>query len=187
MPENRHPSLLRREHTALLLVDVQERLHAVMANREPLVENLRRLVRGFQILGMPILVTEQYPQGLGPTIAELRDLLGEGRPIEKLAFSCCQVAELCDQLETLKIMQVVLAGIETHVCILQTALDLLQLGFQVHVPADAVSSRRQLDWQIALERMRQAGVVVTGTESVLFELLVRAGTPEFKEISALVK
>jgi len=182
-----HPMLLRREHTGLLVIDVQERLHQVMWQKERVEENARKLIRGFQILSLPVLVTEQYPKGLGPTVESLRDLLGELRPYEKLHFSCCAVEPLMNEIERRDLFQIVLCGIETHVCVVQTALDLLHHGYQVHVPADAVSSRRKLDWYTALERMRRSGVVVTTTESVLFELLDVAGTPEFKEVAALVK
>ena len=183
----RHPSILRRDQALLLVVDVQEKLHAVMAHRERVTANVRRLVQGFQTLELPILVTEQYPKGLGPTVSEIRELFHEWNPYEKLTFSCCLVPEFCEAIQQSGATQIVLTGIETHVCILQTGLDLIQRGYQVHVPADAVSSRKELDWQMALERLRRAGAVITVTESSLFELLVRAGTGEFKQISALVK
>ncbi len=183
----RHPSILRRDQTMLLVVDVQEKLHAVMAHRERVTANLRRLIQGFQILELPILVTEQYPKGLGPTVPELKELFEDWSPYEKITFSCCLVPKLCETIQESGATQIVLTGIETHVCILQTGLDLIQRGYQVHVPADAVSSRRELDWQMALERLRKAGAVITVTETALFELLVRAGTAEFKQISALVK
>lgn len=183
----RHPLLLRRDQAALLVVDVQERLHPVMWEKERVADCIGKLIRGFQILSLPIFVTEQYPKGLGPTIPDLRELLEGVQPYEKLHFSCCAVDPLMEALKREDRFQIVLCGIETHVCIVQTALDLLHAGYQVHVPADAVSSRRELDWRTALERMRRAGVVVTTTESALFELLEVAGTPEFKQISALVK
>ncbi len=183
----RHPSILRRDQAMLLVVDVQEKLHAVMTHRERVTANLRRLIQGFQVLELPILVTEQYPRGLGPTVSELRELFEVWNPYEKLTFSCCLVPELCGAIQESGATQIVLTGIETHVCILQTGLDLIQRGYQVHVPADAVSSRKELDWQMALERLRKAGAVITVTESALFELLVRAGTTEFKQIATLVK
>jgi nicotinamidase-related amidase len=168
-------------------VDVQERLHPVMWNKERVEANVARLLRAFQVLSLPVFVTEQYPKGLGPTITALRELVPDLRPYEKLHFSCCAVWPLMRDLQDLGRFQVVLCGIEAHVCILQTAMDLLHSGYQVHVPADAVSSRRELDWQIALDRMRRSGVVVTTTEAALFELLEVAGTTEFKQISQLVK
>ncbi len=185
--KGRHPLLLRRDQAVLLVVDVQERLHPVMWNKERVEANVARLLRAFQVLSLPVFVTEQYPKGLGPTITALRELVPDLRPYEKLHFSCCAVWPLMRDLQDLGRFQVVLCGIEAHVCILQTAMDLLHSGYQVHVPADAVSSRRELDWQIALDRMRRSGVVVTTTEAALFELLEVAGTTEFKQISQLVK
>ncbi|MDZ7373800.1 MAG: hydrolase [candidate division KSB1 bacterium] len=184
---SRHPLLLRRDQAALLVVDVQERLYPVMWEKERVEAAVRKLIQGFRLLERPIFATEQYPKGLGPTLPSLRELMGGIQPYEKLHFSCCGVEPLLQELKQRELFQIVLCGIEAHVCVLQTALDMLHLGYQVHVPADAVSSRRELDWQMALERMRRSGVVVTTTESVLFELLELAGTPEFKQIAQLVK
>jgi nicotinamidase-related amidase len=183
----RHATILDRQHAALLVIDIQDRVHAVMRYREEVENNAQKLIRGCQILQVPIFLTEQYPKGLGHTISSIRYALQAALPVQKMTFSCCGSEELMKGLREKNIRQVVLAGIETHVCVLQTALDLLAHNFQVHVARDAVSSRRELDHQTALKRMRQAGVIMTTTEMALFEWMVRADTAEFKEVSKLVK
>jgi nicotinamidase-related amidase len=183
----RHATILDRQHTALLIIDIQERVHAVMRYRELVESNAHKLIRGCQLLNVPIFLTEQYPKGLGHTIASIRYALQATLPVQKMTFSCCGNEEIVTALQEKGIRQVVLAGIETHVCVMQTALDLLAQNFQVHVARDAVSSRRELDHDTALQRLAQAGAVVTTTEAVLFELMIRADTPEFKEVSKLIK
>jgi len=181
----RSPELLSSENSRLLIVDVQEKLLPSIPVAERLVHNCRRLLDGAKLLSIPAFGTEQYPQGLGRTTAELATRLG---PMpDKVCFSCVPVlnwgvaAELTDDRD-----QVVVAGMETHVCVLQTVLDLLAGGFRVHVPADAVASRSELDWRVALDRMSSSGATVTTVESVLFEWCQRAGTPEFKQIQKLI-
>ncbi|MDZ7344816.1 MAG: hydrolase [candidate division KSB1 bacterium] len=183
----RHSTLLDRQHTGLLAVDIQERIHAVMRFREEVQNNAVKLIRGCQLLRVPIFLTEQYPQGLGHTIAPIRFALQATLPLQKMTFSCCGSEEVMANLQEKGIRQVVLAGIETHVCVLQTALDLLANQYQVHIARDAVSSRKELDHHTALERLAQAGAILTTTEAVLFELMGRADIPEFKEISKLIK
>lgn len=180
----RSPDLMTRRDTGLLVIDVQTKLMDKMQHRDAVVANIARLVDGATILGMPVLCTEQYPKGIGPTVPELIARLPT-RP-EKLSFSCCGLPEVADQLRSRGAKKVLLAGIETHVCVQQTALDLWSLGFRVFVAADAVCSRRDFDRDIALRRMEQAGVVLTTTEAALFEWTEVAGTPEFKQISKLV-
>jgi len=183
----RHPSILNRKRTALLLVDIQERVHAVMHFRDQVEANAIKLIRGFRILHVPIFITEQYPKGLGPTLAAVTEALGDQAPLQKMSFSCCGSEELMAGLSNRSVEQVAISGIETHVCVLQTALDLLASGFQVHVVRDAVSSRRVTDHETAIERMRAAGAIVTTTESTLFELMERADISEFKTVSTLIK
>jgi nicotinamidase-related amidase len=183
----RHTSILERRQTALLVIDIQERVHAVMRYREEVENNAQKLIRGCQLLQVPIFLTEQYPKGLGHTIASIRYALQATLPIQKMTFSCCGSDELMKTFREKGIRQVVLAGIETHVCVLQTALDLLADNFQVHVARDAVSSRRELDHQTALQRLAQAGAIITTVEMALFELMVRADSAEFKEVSKLIK
>jgi nicotinamidase-related amidase len=183
----RHPHILQRKQSALLVIDVQEKISAVMLDREFLLKNTVKLIKGCQVLGVPIFMTEQYPKGLGPTEADLVTALGDLSPIQKMTFSCCGAAELMAGLRKKSIKQVMLTGIEAHVCVQQTALDLLANGYQVHIIRDAVSSRKTTDADAALARLQNAGAVITTTEAALFELLERAGTPQFKEISQLVK
>ena len=184
-PYLRSPELLSRGSSRLLIVDVQQKLVPLIPVGDQMVANCRRLIRGASILDVPRFATEQYAKGLGGTVPELAELL-EDRP-DKVRFSCAEVlnwgtaAQQADDRDT-----VVVAGIETHVCILQTVFDLLAHGFTVFVPADAVASRHKVDWKTALERMSAAGATVTTTESVLFEWCEVAGTPEFKQISKLI-
>ncbi len=182
----RSHELASRTASRLLIVDVQEKLVPMIANYERMLGNCRRLIQGAKILEVPVFATEQYPKGLGHTVGPLKELLGSIP--EKHLFSCAEVLDwgLASEQPDNR-FQVVVAGIEAHVCVLQTVLDLLAGGFQVFVPADAISSRGEFDWQIALDRMSSGGAVITTTESVLFEWCERSGTPEFKQISQLIK
>ena len=183
----RHSTILRRGETALLIIDIQEKIFRVMQNSELIIQNTLKLIEGFRILGSEIFVTEQYPKGLGQTELRIREALKGIRPIQKMSFSCSGAGELFITLMEKQITQVVLAGIESHVCVQQTALDLIANGFQVSLAVDACSSRKEIDYDTALSRMRQAGAIVTTTESILFELLNVCGTDEFKQISKIVK
>jgi len=170
---------------ALLIVDVQDKLMARIKDRDLVIANAARLVRAAEILKMPVWATEQYPEKLGSTVAELASLIPHRTP--KTTFHCCGAPQILEQLYGRHIKHVTLAGIEAHVCVAQTAIELLKLGFLVQVPADAVGSRAALDWEFALRRLQAAGVVVTTTEAILFEWTERSDRPEFKAISELVK
>lgn len=183
----RHEQIINRNRTALLIVDVQQKINAVMMHPDTVVESIVKLIKACQILNVPIFITEQYPQGLGPTEPKILEALEVKRLTQKLTFSCCGIEKLNSQLKEKNIQQIIVTGIESHVCVQQTALDLLANNFEVHVPKDATSSRKELDYQTAVERMSKAGVVLTTVEAALFELLEEAGTPEFKEISKLIK
>ena len=176
-----------RETAVLTLIDVQERLLPVIARRADLLSRLTLLVRAAHLLAMPMLVTEQYPKGLGATVPQLRDQLDPSEFIEKVRFSCCGVAEFDKRLEASGRDVVVVAGIESHVCVQQTVLDLLERGRMVVVLADCVSSRHRYDSEVALGRMRSEGAVVTTLESMLFEVVKEAGSDTFKGVSKLVK
>ncbi len=181
---------LDRRNTVLLLVDVQERLFAAMpAQARTAVErNARILIEGAKVLGLPVFLSEQYPRGLGPTLPALVAALPEGvRPFEKLAFSCAEVPSFIEALAATGRRQVVLCGMETHVCVFQTARDLARGGADVHVASDAVCSRSVENREVGLGLLARAGATLSSTEAVLFDLLGRAGSPEFKAISALVK
>lgn len=179
--------MLTLENTALIVVDVQDKLARVMYEKEMLFENLQKLIKGVQILGIPIILTEQNPGGLGPTIPEVAHLLSDLQPIPKLSFSCCGDGRFLRELEALNRQQVLIAGIEAHVCVYQTAVDLLRLGYEVQVVADAVSSRTAENREIGLERVRSEGASLTSTETALFELLKVAEGAKFKEILNIVK
>jgi nicotinamidase-related amidase len=176
---------LTGRHATLLAVDMQDKLLKLIPDHEKVVANAVALIRGAKVLGLPTWATEQYPRGLGPTTAAVRELIPE-RPA-KTTFHCCAVAPLLEQLYGRNVRHVTLVGIEAHVCVAQTALELLDLGFQVQVPADAVASRHKIDWEFALRRLERAGAVVSTTESVLFEWTETADRPEFKAISELIK
>jgi nicotinamidase-related amidase len=177
--------LLQRENTALLVIDVQERINAVMADQGhvPRLEVLIEACRGLEV---PVIGSEQYPKGLGPTVESLATALGE-TPASKLTFSCSRDDGLRHAIDATGRQQVIVTGVETHVCVLQTVIDLLTMGFEVHVPHDAVNSRRLTDRDWALHRMAAAGAVITSTESALFELLERCDTSDFKTVAKLIK
>ncbi len=183
----RFEKLLYKDSTALLLIDIQERILPVILNHNLVVENSKKLINGFKVLNLPIFYTEQYPKGLGPTAASIKSELEGLSAIQKMSFSCFGAANLFERLKDNNISQVVVAGIESHVCVQQTALDLAQNGFQVNIAADAVSSRKEIDYNTALNRMSKHGVEITTTEAILFELLNVCGTDEFKKISKIVK
>lgn len=176
---------LTARHGALLVVDMQEKLLAAMPERDRVIENVLRLIRGARELEIPVWGSEQYPRGLGSTAAAIAQLIPE-RPT-KLTFHCCAVPQLLEQLYGRHIRHLTVVGVEAHVCVSQTALELLDLGFRVQVPADAVASRLELDWQFALRRLENSGTVVSTTEAVLFEWLETADRPEFKTISEMIK
>lgn len=178
---------LRREQTALVVIDVQGKLAQLMHEREALFDNLSRMVRGAQILSLPTVLTEQYPQGLGPTVPEITDLMPEVERISKVSFSCCGDDAFTARIANLGRRQLLLTGIETHICVQQTALDLIESDYEVHVVSDAVSSRTAESKRVGIEKMRDAGAVITCTEAALYELLGVAGGPEFKAILSLVK
>lgn len=175
------------EETALLLIDVQERLFGHIENHALIEKHLLVLVQGLQSLEVPLLCNQQYTQGLGETIATLRALLGDSVVYEKRTFSCCQNEDVMERLKALHVKRVIVAGVESHVCVLQSVLDLLEAGFEVMVCADAIGSRKEKDHEIALRRMEQESARLCTTESLLFELLHSANHPQFKAISALVK
>ena len=184
-PLPRSPELMSRRDTGLLIVDVQEKLIKLLPNYRKIVWNLRRLIDGAKLLGLPVAATEQYPRGLGGTTAELAALLGEIPA--KTAFSCGECGNIFEDFQGRGVHKLLVAGIEAHVCIQQTVFDLLTAGFRVYVPVDAVGSRFEIDYQTALRRMDSAGTTLTTTESALFEWCEMSGTPEFKEISRLVR
>jgi nicotinamidase-related amidase len=178
---------LTRALAGLVVVDVQERLLPAICEKERVVQNAVRLIQGAGVLRVPVFATEQYRKGLGPTVPEVAAAIPGFAPMEKVAFSACGAAGFIPALKAKKVSEVILCGIEAHVCVSQTCLDLLDRGFRVFVVADAVSSRTPENYRFGLDRMRAAGAVIVSTEMVLFELLEEAGSAEFKQILALVK
>jgi len=179
--------MLDIQNCCLVVVDVQGKLAQLMHSKESLFKNIEILIKAAKILNIPILWCQQSPQSLGPTISQIAELLSDNKPINKASFSCCGCDKFNDKLNELSRQQVLLCGIEAHVCIYQTAADLLSKGFSVDVLADAVSSRTLENKQIAITKMSAEGVNVTTTEMALFELLRTADHPHFKQIAKLIK
>ena len=176
-----------KENTIGVVVDIQERLFPHIHQHELLEKNTKILVQGLKALGVPFLISEQYKKGLGDTLAEIKELVADDPHFEKMAFSCCDDPQFMESLETSTKRTVILAGMETHICMLQTAIDLKERGYHPVIVEDCVSSRTAENKRIALERLRCEGVTVTSYESILFELCRIAGTDAFKIISKLVK
>jgi len=180
---------IEREEAVLIIIDVQDALIRNM-NQEVVknvIRNIRTLLAFAKKMEIPILITEQYPKGLGKTVPEITMELGSRPPIEKVSFSCCGVETFNDQLNQLGRKKAILTGIETHVCVLQTASDLIQKGYEVHVVADAICSRRKLDWEIGLRWMEKREAMISTTEIIAFQLLKEAGTEEFRGLSKFLK
>ncbi len=179
---------IERDRATLVVVDVQERLFPHIHGHDDLAREIPRLIQGLRTLDVPIVVTEQYVKGLGPTIEPVRTALGSAySPIEKMSFSCCGNNPFLEALTALDRSHAILTGIETHVCVYQTAIDLIERGYFVHLVVDAVGSRTTRNRDVAVRRMEQAGVTPTSVEMCLFELCRVAGTDEFRAISRLVK
>ena len=179
--------MLKIENTTLLIIDIQGNLAHLMHGKELLFKNVQKLIKGIQILGIPILWVEQNPQGLGPTIPEIADILSNIQSISKMSFSSCRNDDFLQALNALNRKQVLVAGIEAHVCVYQTAADIVDIGYEVQVVTDAVSSRNVENKEIGLQRMRDSGVSLTSVETALFELLKVAEGEPFKEILKIVK
>lgn len=178
---------IKVEDALFCLVDVQERLFPHMANKEIIEKNLVTLIKGLRIHDVPFIVNEQYKKGIGETIPALRELVDSDPHFEKTTFSCCANEPTLEAIKAKNKKVVIIAGIETHVCVLQTCLDLLEEGFQPVIVTDCVTSRESYNTIMAVERLVQAGVIPTTYESLLFELTVNAKSTNFKAISALVK
>lgn len=180
-----HATRMSAADTGLLVIDVQEKLVPLIPDAQAIIRNTAFLIDAAQLLGMTIQATEQYPRGLGSTVAELRDRLPV-RP-DKTAFSCCAIPSVVESFHRSACPKVVLTGLETHVCVLNTALDLLALDFRVYIPVDAVAARYRIDHETALRRLEQAGAILTTSEGCVFEWIGGAAHPRFKDISRLVQ
>lgn len=181
--------IIRPDDTALLVIDIQERLFNAMEKelKPALIKTNAILIKTARTFGMPVVVSEQYPKGLGPTITEIAELLSDIPRIEKLYFSCFRDVHIRKAIEAAGKLNVIVTGIETHVCVLQTVLDLLDAGYNPVVASDAVLSRNASDRLAAIEAMRDAGAVVYPMETISFMLIEKAGTQEFKQLSPLFK
>ncbi|WP_153730817.1 hydrolase [Sporosarcina obsidiansis] len=179
--------MLQKEQTVFVLVDVQGKLAQIVNESEVLHDNLQKLIKGLQVLEVPILWLEQYPDGLGKTSESLSSLLEGQEPIAKMTFSAVGNEEFMKQLESSGRKQVLIAGIETHICVYMTAADLVNQGYEVEVIEDAVTSRTKENKQIGLEKMKGLGIPATCVETALYELIGEAGTDEFKKVLKIVK
>jgi nicotinamidase-related amidase len=182
-------SRIERKEVVLVVVDVQDALMKKMDQEvgRNVVRNIQTLLTFAKEMAIPVLITEQYPKGLGKTIPEIKTKLETILPVEKLSFSCCGAEAFNEELNRSGRQKVVLTGIETHVCVLQTANDLIQKGYGVHAVADAICSRRKLDWQVGLRWIEKRGAMISTTEIIAFQLLKEAGTEEFRGLSKLFK
>lgn len=180
-------SLINREDTVFIAIDFQEKLMPVMRGKEKLENRVCRLAEGMKALGIPHIVTQQYTKGIGETIPSIAEAIGEFTPIDKASFSCMNDENFIAQLKATGKKTCVVCGIEAHICLQQTVLQLLDEGYTVYVPVDCISSRAKRDRRWSARRMEQAGAVMTTYEAVLYELLQTSKAPEFKAISKIVK
>lgn len=181
--------LLHRQECALLVIDLQEKLLPAIFERERVVKHARHLLSMARTMGLPVHMTTQYAKGLGPIIPEIAAEVPDARPLDKTEFGCFGNREFCSRMgeRGMTGRTLLVAGIESHICVTQTVLGALATGFRVHVAADAVSSRTPFNWQIGLERMKAAGAVMSSTEMIIYELLAQSGTEEFQRMLQLIK
>jgi len=180
--------MLDRNDTLLVVIDVQERMMPAISGGDEVTAQISRLAAGCRQLEVPILVTEQYTRGLGPTVEPVQQALGEWyNPLEKIAFSACKEVSFMNRLETAGRQEIILCGVETHICVYQTAMDLRELGYSVHMVVDAVGSRSPHNTKLALKKVSRHGIEHTSVEMFLFELMERADIREFKAVQSIVK
>ncbi|RCK79720.1 MAG: Isochorismatase [Candidatus Ozemobacter sibiricus] len=182
----RHPDILTREGTVLLICDVQKRCIKPIYRKEPMINNIKTLVSFAGLTGLPILLTELAPQTFGSTIEEIKGLVPRLEPIKRSRYSCFGNEDLTLRLEAMNTNTLVVAGMETHISVCQTVLDALTRGYRVHVVLDATSSRRKVDWRVALEKMRRAGAIITTMEMVMNEIIERVDVPQYEKFQELV-
>jgi nicotinamidase-related amidase len=179
--------MITPKETLLLVIDVQGKLAATVFQSDRVEKNISKLIRASKLLGVPVLLTEQYPKGLGHTVDALRELLGEEQPFEKLSFSCCGSEAFMKRLRSLGRNDILVVGMETHVCVYQTCVELIEFGYNVHLVTDAVSSRSEENRRIGIRSIKRAGGIPTSTEMAIFELLRIAEGDTFKAISKIIK
>jgi nicotinamidase-related amidase len=176
-----------KDNTAAVIIDIQEKLFPHMNNKDILEENTIKLINGLNTLNIPLIITEQYPKGLGTTTEKIKEQIKKGSYIDKISFSCCDEPNFMDKLNSLNKKFIILAGIETHVCVLQTAIDLISNNFLPVIIENCTSSRKALDKNTAIKRIYSEGAVISTYESLLFELCRFAGTEIFKKLSKIIK
>lgn len=179
--------MLTAENAVLNIIDIQGRLATLMYRRDDLYANVNRIIKACGVLDIPVIWNEQLPDKLGETAPEIKQTLEGHQPVIKPCFSCCGHEPFNEQLQSLGRNQVILTGIETHICVYQTARDLLRAGYKVHVLADCVSSRVELNYRVGLDRMRDEGAIVSCVEMALFEIMGTAGTETFRQVVKLLK
>jgi nicotinamidase-related amidase len=180
-------SLLNKENTGLIIVDAQEKLMKVMGNPDRVTDRIVKLLHLSRVFKLPVILTEQYSKWLGPTLPPIRESLPEYAPIEKLDFNSCRVDLFNNRVETEGLRNIILTGVETHICVFQTCVSLLEKGYSVHVPHHAVDSRTEANRNIGLSLMKEAGAVITSTETIIFQILKKAGTVEFKKMLKTIR
>jgi nicotinamidase-related amidase len=173
--------------TALVIIDAQDKLMGVMGRRDEITAGLIKLCHLAKTFDLPLILTEQYSKWLGPTVPEIKEVLPVYAPIEKLDFDCCAVSEFNQALADVDVTNIILTGVETHVCVLQTCQTLAARGYRVYVPQDAVDSRIEDNQRVGLDLMKETGAIITSAETLIFQMLARAGTPEFKTMMKIVK
>ncbi|MBP3384488.1 MAG: hydrolase [Firmicutes bacterium] len=180
-------SLMNREDTLLVIIDCQTKLMPAIKDNDEIEETVVKLTKGAKVLDLPVIVTQQYTKGLGPTVDSLNEILGEYEPVEKTSFSACGAPEFVEAIKAAGKKNILMTGVETHICVEQTTLDLLEAGYNVYLIEDCVGSRKKHDKKIACQRMAAAGAVVTTYEAALYEILRGAKEEGFKAISAIIK
>lgn len=179
--------LLGSENTGLIIVDVQERLMPAVGEKERVIDNIIKLLRLSTLFSLPVILTEHYLKAFGPTLSEIIELLPSYEPIQKIHFNCCEVDAFNERLDSAGLKNIILTGVESHICIFQTCIPLLEKGYRVHVPQDAVDSRTGENRRVGLRLMEKAGAFITSTETVIYQILEKGGTREFKEMLKWIK
>ncbi|MFC1825404.1 hydrolase [Thermodesulfobacteriota bacterium] len=179
--------LIDRENTGLLVVDAQEKLMPVMGQKQRVVDNIIRLLHLSKIFNMPVILTEHYVKWLGPTLPEIVESLPVYEPIQKMHFNCCDMDPFNERLESGNYKNILVTGVESHICIFQTCVSMLERGYTVHVPRDAVDSRTDENWRVGLDLMKEAGASITSTETLIYQILKKAGTKEFKKMLKIMR
>lgn len=181
-----HKNILDEHNCVLLIIDIQEKFKDIIQDAEVVIKNMSRLIKAANILKIPVIYTEQYPQGIGPTVEVLKEDLASASYFEKIYFSCCKDNNFMGHLKLLNKKQVLVCGVETHICVNKTVHDLLEAGYSAHVIRDAVSSRSELNLQVGIDKMRDSGAIISCVEMALFEIMMHSKHEKFKEVQKLI-